>query len=94
MGAMIIEILTAFFGMMILDIAFALYVIAAAANKAHIASLWAVLILLLNGVVILAYIDNNWMLVPAGAGAYVGTFIAIKLSGGKNEKIKDAGVEV
>jgi len=74
-----IEVLTAFFGMVLLDIVFGLYVIKASEHQMVQAGSYASAILVLNAVVTLAYIDNRWMIIPAMIGAFVGTVLAIKI---------------
>lgn len=40
------------------------------------ASVYAVLIYQLGAAGVMNYTDNKWLLIPAGAGCFVGTFIA------------------
>lgn len=48
-------------------------------SKANRAGWIAVIIQLLGAVAVIAWISNRWFLIPVCFGAYIGTFVAIKL---------------
>jgi hypothetical protein len=72
------EFLLVFVAMFLMDFVWARYTAAIARQYAHAASSWAVFIILLSGYVTTSYVGNPWLLVPAGFGAYAGTWAAIK----------------
>lgn len=78
---MIWKSLLAFFGMVALDFVWARYVISLTKKHAVVGSTYAAAIMLLNGVVTLTYVSDPWMILPAAAGAFIGTFIGGKLDG-------------
>lgn len=69
----------AFAGMVVLDIVFAFYTLKVAQRAEIQASLFATAILGLNGLVTVLYVEDNKLIVPAMVGAFVGTWIAIKI---------------
>ena len=76
-----IEILLAFFGMVALDFVWARYTITLIKKHNAISGGYAATIMLLNGIVVVTYVHNPWMILPAAAGAFIGTYL-----GGKLEK--------
>lgn len=71
--------LTAFFAMIALDFVFGLYIRRVSEGSAFSASCWATLILLLNATVILSYTKAPINVIHAAFGAFVGTYLAIKV---------------
>lgn len=69
--------LAVFFAMAALDIVYALYVIYTAGREALPAGALAAVLILISGYVTRAYVDDKRMLIPAGVGAFVGTWLAI-----------------
>ena len=61
------------------DIVNAFYVKAIYNNKPLLASFWAVLVTFAAGVAIINYTRDNLMLIPALLGAFVGTYVGLKL---------------
>jgi hypothetical protein len=76
---MLSEALLAFFAMAALDFVFARYTITLIKKHIYVAGAYASVILLLNATVTLAYVYNPIMMIPAAAGAFVGTVIGGKL---------------
>jgi len=74
---MIQGILIAFFGMAALDIIFARYTLAVTTRRPWWASSYAAICLLLGGSVVVTYAHDPIMLIPAAAGAFVGTYIGM-----------------
>lgn len=69
----------AFFGMVALDFVWARYTINLVKKYNAVSGGYAATIMLLNGVVTLTYVHDPWMILPAAAGAFVGTFLGNKL---------------
>lgn len=78
---MIWKSLLAFFGMVALDFVWARYVIVLTKKHIAVGGGYAAAIMLLNGVVTLTYVSDPWMILPAAAGAFVGTYLGGKLDG-------------
>lgn len=74
--AEVLGVLGVFVGMTSLDFVWSRYVAANIEGSARAASNWAVLITLLSGYVTLSYVNDPRMLLPACAGAWVGTWLA------------------
>jgi hypothetical protein len=56
-----------------LDVVWARYTVALVARRIGPASMYAAGITALSGVCAISYVENHWMLLPAVAGAAVGT---------------------
>lgn len=67
----------------ILDFVWARYNLATADKRVWAASSYSVAIILLSGVSVISYSHDPWLLIPAAAGAFTGTFIAVKLEAAK-----------
>ncbi len=74
---MMIQACIAFFGMAGLDIIFARYTLAVTSRSPVWASSYAAVCLLLGGSVVVTYAHDPIMLIPAAAGAFVGTYIGM-----------------
>lgn len=61
-----------------LDFVWAWYTHAITARRALAASNYAAMIILLSGIGVVAYSTNPWLLLPGVAGAWLGTYTAIK----------------
>lgn len=68
-----------FLGMVATDFLWAHYTLALTRHQAFRAGLFAAGLIVLGGFVTVSYVDNHLMLIPAGLGAFVGTFAASKL---------------
>lgn len=66
-----------FLAMVVLDIAFALYVLTTAAKDIVAASLWAGAIQVCNVFVVSSFVKDRRLALPCVAGAFAGTYIAI-----------------
>jgi uncharacterized membrane protein YfcA len=77
---MIWQILLTFGGMVVLDFVWARYTIAITKKYAVVGGGYAALIMVLNGTVTLTYVHDPWMIIPAAAGAFVGTYIGSKIA--------------
>lgn len=61
-----------------LDFVWAIYTRHIVARNAGLAAFWAMIVAALIGVNTISYTENNWLLVPAAAGAFVGTYLATR----------------
>ena len=64
-----------FGGMFGMDLAYAVYTKHIMKRRHGLAAAWASVITLFNGIVVLAYVSNPYMLLAACAGASAGTFV-------------------
>lgn len=69
--------LAVFVATVAVDYAWSAYMMAAAEKQPHKAAFWSLMIVLLGAFSFLSYVDNRWLLIPAAAGAYVGTWFAV-----------------
>jgi len=60
------------------DWVWARYGMAVADRRAAVASVFAILIILVGAAAVLAYTENHWMLIPAALGAGAGTYFTIR----------------
>jgi hypothetical protein len=72
---MIWQIPLAFLGMVALDFVWARYTINLIKKNPAKSGGYAATIMLLNGIVTLTYVHDPWMILPAAAGAFVGTYL-------------------
>lgn len=73
---MVEQAAAAFFGMVGLDYVCAKYTKAVADNKRMVASVLASIMLLFSATIVLTYVHDPLMLLPAAFGAFVGTYLA------------------
>lgn len=67
-----------FFGMTLLDFVYAEYTKAAADRHVHTSSTYATCLIVITGLVTSEYVNDRSLLIPAAAGAYVGTYISMR----------------
>jgi hypothetical protein len=75
----VIDWLLMFLAMVIVDFIYAHYTKAASAHRAYAAANWAASMPFVNGLVVLLYVGDPWLLIPCAAGAWVGTFFSMRL---------------
>lgn len=71
--------LTVFIAVAVLDFVWAKYTSYVNDSRAVYAGVAAVLIMVLGGTAVIGYTSDPLMLIPAGAGAFVGTYAAVKI---------------
>lgn len=74
------EWIMAFAVMATTDICWAKYTASAAGSSPKKAANWAVALFLLGGMVVVGYTANPVLLIPSAAGAWVGTFLGVRMS--------------
>lgn len=79
---MMLEWLFVFLAMLAVDLLNAVYIKNIEKNNALIASFTCVFVFLAASVAVIGYVDDHWLLIPASAGAFVGTYIGIKINVG------------
>ena len=62
------------------DVVWAKYTAAIAQKRKFAASWSAVLIIVFGGFTMTSYVQDIWLLIPAGAGAFFGTWITVRKS--------------
>lgn len=70
--------LVVFMCTVIADIAWTRYTLAVTQRRPHVAAAWSAAIILIGAVTVIAYTDNPLYVLPAAAGAYVGTWLAVR----------------
>ena len=76
---MIIESIITFFSIFLLDVVYTYYLRCVADNNVLGASFWSVACYLLGSVAVISYTTNHWLIIPAVAGAFCGTFAGMKI---------------
>ena len=74
-----IEYLTTFFAIFLLDIVYTYYLRCVQYDQALKASTWSVACYILGSVAVINYTTNHWLILPAIVGAFCGTFVGMKL---------------
>lgn len=69
-----------FTAMFVLDFVYAKYTLAVQALKPTSAASYAFGITLCNVIVTIGFVHDNWLVIPTLAGAYAGTYFAVRHS--------------
>ena len=75
---MIWNMIGVFVAMIAVDIIWTAYIKTIAQGEASAAAFWSLLVMLVGAYVTIQYVHDPLMLVPAGLGAAVGTYVAVK----------------
>ena len=78
-----------FLAMIFTDIVWTAYIKTIADGEATAAAFWAMLVMLIGAFVTIQYVNDPAMLVPAGLGGAVGTWIAVKFWTNKEDDEDD-----
>jgi hypothetical protein len=73
-----IDYLTTFFAIFLLDIVYTYYLRCVQDSQVVKASIWAVACYVLGSIAVINYTTNHWLMIPAMAGAFFGTFVGMK----------------
>ena len=74
-----IDYFLAFFAIFFTDIFYTYYLRAVHEEQTVKASCWATIVYVIAAVAIIEYNANHWLLIPAGIGAFCGTWVGMKL---------------
>ena len=83
---MIIESIITFFSIFLLDIVYTYYLRCVADNNVLGASFWSVACYILGSAAVISYTTNHWLVIPAIAGAFCGTFAGMKIKKHNSDK--------
>jgi hypothetical protein len=75
---MILHGLIVFVAMFAVDVAFTRYTYAVTTRRPTAASSWAAAIVIFNALITLGYVSSAWMILPAMAGGFAGTWVSVK----------------
>jgi uncharacterized membrane protein YfcA len=73
------DYITTFVAIFLLDIVYTYYLRCVAADNVLGASFWSVACYILGSVAVINYTTNHWLMIPAVAGAFCGTYIGMKI---------------
>lgn len=73
-----IKYIIIFFALFVTDIVWALYIRYSASGKAFKAAVLSILIYAIGAFTFAEFIKDTWVLIPASAGCFVGTYLTIK----------------
>jgi uncharacterized membrane protein YfcA len=73
------EYAVTFFALFFTDVFYTYYLRAVATDRALAASAWAVVVYIIASVAVINYTADHWSLIPAGAGAFCGTWVGMRL---------------
>jgi uncharacterized membrane protein YfcA len=74
-----IDYVTTFFAIFLLDVVYTYYLRCVADNNVLGASSWSVACYVLGSVAVINYTTNHWLVIPAMAGAFAGTYVGMKI---------------
>jgi uncharacterized membrane protein YfcA len=78
------EYVVTFFAIFLLDIVYTYYLRCVANENVLGASFWSVACYILGSVAVINYTTNHWLMIPAMAGAFCGTWVGMRLRAQKN----------
>jgi uncharacterized membrane protein YfcA len=76
----VIEWITTFIALMLMDICWVLCVRNTKDGADVKAASWAVVLFLTGAAGVIAYTANRWLLIPACAGTFAGTYVGVRFS--------------
>ena len=79
-----IDIVTSFFALFFTDVFYTYYLKSVQEEQAVKASGWAVVVFVVASIAVINYTTNHWLLIPAGLGAFCGTYIGMRIQ--KNDE--------
>jgi hypothetical protein len=74
-----IDFVTTFFAIFLLDVVYTYYLRCVTDNNVLGASFWSIACYVLGSIAVINYTSNHWLLIPAMAGAFCGTFVGMKI---------------
>ena len=74
-----LEYVVTFFAVFFTDIFYTYYLRAVQEEQTMKASLWASIVFIVACVAVINYTTNYWLLIPAGLGAFCGTYVGMIL---------------
>jgi len=74
-----IEYFITFFAIFFLDVVYTYYLRCVANDNVLGASFWSVACYILGSVAVINYTTNHWLVIPAIAGAFSGTYVGMKI---------------
>lgn len=80
-----IEYVVTFFAVFFTDIFYTYYLKAVQDEEVMKASFWAVIVFLIACIAVINYTTNYWLLIPAGLGAFFGTWVGMVMR--KKQKV-------
>lgn len=81
--------------LLVTDICWAIYISKVGDKNPLQSALWAVFLFLSGAVAVIGYTTNPWLLIPAGAGAFCGTYLGVWFGNRKElrERRRQAWIE-
>lgn len=74
-----LDYVVTFFAVFFTDIFYTYYLKAVQEEQTIKASLWAVIVFIVACIAVINYTTNYWLLIPAGVGAFCGTYVGMIL---------------
>lgn len=74
-----LDYIVTFFAVFFTDIFYTYYLKAVHEERVIGASVWAVVVFIIACVAVINYTTNYWLLIPAGVGAFCGTYVGMIL---------------
>jgi len=75
----LINYIIVFFSYLILDFAYASYIVACSNKKPIVASNWSVVCYLTSAMGLAMFIEDKWAIIPMICGGWLGSYIVIKM---------------
>lgn len=74
-----IDYIITFFALFFTDVFYTYYLRSVQHDEVIKASVWAVVVFFIAAIAVVNYTTNHWLLIPACAGAFCGTFVGMKI---------------
>ena len=73
----LVSFLSVFFAYLIVDFAYASYIVACSEKRAIAASNWSMLLYVLSAFGLAVFVHNYWTVIPMAMGGWLGSYIVI-----------------
>jgi hypothetical protein len=84
----VIKYIIIFIALLITDVIWAFYIRWSASGKAFRAAVMSILIYVIGAFTFAEFIKDQWVLIPAGLGCFIGTYVTIKYLDNNKKKLK------
>ena len=82
----VFEFLSVLIGMFFTDVLFAIYVRRTSQGMAFQAAFFGALIAAVAAFVVVSYVANHWLIIPAVIGSFLGTYLIVKFDKKKDKE--------
>jgi TRAP-type C4-dicarboxylate transport system permease small subunit len=78
---MVLDSLVVFCSLFVCDFAWSYYINNVKEGSAFKAASWALFLFIVGAIGVTTYVHNQWLIIPAAMGAFLGTYVGVKRQG-------------